>query len=267
MKRTLCAFLALTLLIVSGCGASAPQPSAYASPSPRTETAPAPTPTPTPAPTPEPTPEPTPAPVILAETEDAGQEYQDAIVFYGDSNTNGLRLHELLPGGYNTAQVWTPMSGTLTLSRWDIDKIVYPETWTEMDVTEAMALKKPEYLIINLGMNGVSFMDEEYFTETYAAMAEALASASPDTKIILSSIYPIADGYLGKDLTNEKIDAANSWILKIAEDEGLRYLDVQSILKGPDGDLPEEYHDGNGFHLTAGKYQDVLTYIRTHAWQ
>ena len=35
------------------------------------------------------------------------------------------------------------MSGTLTLNRWDIDKIVYPETWTEMDVTEAMAEKKP----------------------------------------------------------------------------------------------------------------------------
>jgi hypothetical protein len=258
MKRTLLAALTLTALLLGGCG-KPPAPAATPSP--------APTAAATPAPTPVPTPTPTPTPVILAETEDAGQAYQDAIVFYGDSNTNGLRLHELLPGGYNTNQIWTPMSGTLTLSRWDIDKIVYPESWTEMDVTEAMALKKPQYLLINLGMNGVSFMDEDYFTETYAAMVEALQSASPDTKIILSSIYPVADGYLGEDLTNAKIDAANGWILKIAQDKGLRYLDVQSILKGPEGDLPEDFHDGNGFHLTVEKYLDVLTYLRTHAWQ
>lgn len=263
MKRALCAALALALLIFSGCGAAAPAPTASPSPT----ALPTASPSPTPEPTPVPTPEPTPTPVTLAETADAGQDYQDAIVFYGDSNTNGLRLHELLPGGYNTAQIWTPMSGTLTLSRWNIDKIVYPETWTEMDVTEAMALKKPEYLLINLGMNGVSFMDEDYFTETYAAMVDALLSASPDTKLILSSIYPVADGYLGGDLTNERIDAANGWILQLAEGKGLRYLDVQSILKGPDGDLPEDFHDGNGFHLTAEKYQDVLTYIRTHAYQ
>ncbi len=159
------------------------------------------------------------------------------------------------------------MSGTLTLDRWSTDKIVYPETWTEMDVTEAMAKKKPEYLIINLGMNGVSFMDEEYFTQVYTDMVKALAGACPETRIILSSIYPIADGYLGADLTNAKIDAANGWIYGIAQDLGLRYLDAASILKGPDGDLPEEFHDGNGYHLTAEKYLDVLTYIRTHAYR
>ena len=127
MSRAALAALAAACLLLSACAASGPAETPPATPSPAVT--PAPTPEPTPEPTPSPTPEPTPPPTLLGETEDMGQEYQDAIVFYGDSNTNGLRLQELLPGGYNTTQVWTPMSGTLTLNRWSVDKIVYPETW------------------------------------------------------------------------------------------------------------------------------------------
>lgn len=218
------------------------------------------------SPSPEPPPS-EPPQVTLGETEDMGQEYLDAFVFYGDSNTNGLRLNELLPGGYDTNQVWTPLSGTLTLNRWNIDNIVYPETWTVMPVTEAMALKKPEYLLINLGMNGISFMDEEVFTLTYTEMVRAIHEANPDTKIILSSIYPVADGYLGDSITNEKIDAANRWICGIAEREGFRYLDVNPILKCEEGDLPESLNEGNGFHLTSEGYRMVLDFIRTHGYK
>lgn len=274
MKRSLRLLPALTLLLclLSACGAGlrtaeSPSPAVTAA---AASAAPAPTPEPTapPTPAPTPTPTPTPPPVTLGETEDMGQDYLDAIVFYGDSNTNGLRLLELLPGGYGTDQIWTPMSGTLTLSRWNIDKIVYPETWTEMDVTAAMALKKPAYLIVNLGMNGISFMDRDYFIETYTAMAEALHAASPDTKIMLSSIYPVAKSYpYQKDINNDKITQANGWIRDIAEAEGLRYLDTAAALRDENGDLPENLQDGNGFHLTAEGYGLVLDYIRTHGYR
>jgi len=265
MKRLLFPVLILILaLALTACGA----PAAESAPTPTATVEPAPTATPTPAPPRTPTPAPTPTPTLLAETEDMGQEYMDSIVYYGDSNINGLRLLELLPGGYATNQIWTPMSGTLTLSRWNVDKIVYPETWTEIDVTEAMKTKQPEYLIINLGMNGVSFMDEEYFTETYDAMVAALAEANPDTKIILSSIFPVAKSYPHQEsINNDVIDAANGWIYGIAEARSLRYLDVASALKGEDGALPEELHDGNGFHLTAEGLGIVLDYIRTHGYQ
>lgn len=249
----------------SGLG-NVPEGSPLPEASPSPEISPS-TPSPSPEDTPAPSPSEEPAPVLLGETEDMGQEYIDSFVFYGDSNTNGLRLNELLPGAYNTNQVWTPMSGTLTLNRWNIDKIVYPETWTEIDVTEAMSIKKPEYLLINLGMNGVSFMDEEYFTSTYSEMVDALSAASPETKIILSSMYPVADGYLGDDLSNAKIDTANQWIYGIAEEKGLRYLDVNSMLKCDEGDLPESLNEGNGFHLTKEGYQMVLDFIRTHGWK
>jgi hypothetical protein len=197
-----------------------------------------------------------------------GQEYIDSFVFYGDSNTNGMRLFEVLPGGYDTTQIWTPMSGTLTLCYWDVNNIVYPETWTEMPVTEAMETKKPEYLLINLGANGISFMDEDYFKSEYTEMVEALAKASPDTKIILSAIFPVANSYpYQADINNDKIDAANGWIFEIAESTGTRYIDSGAALRGEDGSLPENLHEGDGLHLTAEGYELVLNYIRTHGWQ
>ena len=72
---------------------------------------------------------PTDAPVssaVLGETEDAGQEYIDKLVFLGDSTTYGLKAYEVLTGGKNTAQVWTPASGTLTLYNYATATIVFP---------------------------------------------------------------------------------------------------------------------------------------------
>ena len=185
----------------------------------------------------------------------------------GHRDEGTLRLQDMLPGGYATTQVWTPMSGTLTLNRWSIDQIVYPETWTEMPVTEAMALKKPEYLIVNLGENGVSFMDEEYFKSEYTALVQALAEACPETKIMCASLFPVAASYpYQRDINNEKLAAASAWIYEIAEAEGLRYIDLAAAVKGEDGALPEHLHIGDGYHLNAEGHQLVLDYIRTHGY-
>ena len=51
---------------------------------------------------------------ILGETPDAGQAYQDSIVFLGDSTTYGMIPYAVLTDGKQTKQVWTPSSGILT---------------------------------------------------------------------------------------------------------------------------------------------------------
>ena len=83
-------------------------------------------------------------------------------------------------------------SGTLTLSYYNIATIVYPETGEELSIADAVARAKPEILVITLGVNGVSFMDEAWFTRDYTALVQMVQAASPNTKIILNSIYPVA---------------------------------------------------------------------------
>ena len=204
---------------------------------------------------------------VLAESEDAGQDYIDKIVFLGDSTTYGLRRYKVLSGGKDTTQVWTPTNGTITLSYANTVLIWYPETDKEMTIKDAAALKKPEYLVITLGVNGVSFMGEDYFKKEYGKLIKSIQDASPDTKIILQSIFPVASNYeLLKSINNEKIDAANEWVVQIAEEYGIKYLDTNSKLRDENGWLKESYQNGDGLHLSEAGLNVELNNIRTHAW-
>lgn len=112
--------------------------------------------------------------VLLAETEDAGQEYIDKLTFLGDSTTYGLKYYEVLSGGKNTTQVWTPASGTLTLFNYATATIVFPEDGQEISIVDAVTRKLPEYLVITLGVNGVSMMDEDWFKTDYTALVQSI---------------------------------------------------------------------------------------------
>ena len=204
----------------------------------------------------------------LPETPDAGREYLDKIVFLGDSTTYGIGYYygrgytELCPPG----QVWTPKSGTLTLSYYSIATIVYPPTKEEIPIAEAVKRAKPEIMVVTLGVNGIAFMDEEWFIRDYTALVQLIQEASPDTKIILNSIYPVAASYKNqKDINNTKILAANGWIERIAENTGVRFLNSHECLVGANGYLPESSQNGDGLHLTGEAFTTVMKYIRTHA--
>ena len=205
---------------------------------------------------------------LLGETEDAGQAYIDRLTFLGDSTTNGLKEDGVLSGGTATTQVWTPASGTLTLYLWNAASIVYPETGAEMTIADAVETKKPEYLVITLGVNGVAELEEDAFKIYYTDIINSVKEASPSTRIICNSIYPVENDYEHIDqISNEKINTANGWILDVAEATGTRYADSCSVLKAADGSLREELGNGDGLHLNADGYNAVLEYLRTHAWQ
>lgn len=200
----------------------------------------------------------------LAETEDMGQAYVDKFIFLGDSTTYGLGYYDIVP----ESQVWTPESGTLTLSLWSTATIVYPDDDTQISIKDALAKKQPEYMMITLGVNGVSFMDEKYFVTEYTKLVQTIQEASPNTKIILNSIYPVSANYpTSKGITNDKINAANVWIERIANSTGTKFLDSESVLKDENGALVESYHNGDFLHLNADSFKLVINYLRTHGYQ
>ena len=215
--------------------------------------------------TPEPPPPPT---TLLAETDDMGQVYLDKIIFLGDSTTYGMLAYGVLSGGTQTKQVWTPFNGTFSLFNQSNILIRYPDTSQDITIESAVVLKKPEYMVITLGVNGVAFMDEEYFKSEYRAMITRIQEANADTKIILNSMYPVARTYGSlSSINNEKITTANGWVYALADEMGLRYLDSASVLKDSEGWLPASYQNGDGLHLTGDTFYLVLNYIRTHGYR
>ena len=230
--------------------------------------------------TPEPTPEITPPPslptsafhltgdALLPETADMGMEYVDKMIFLGDSTTYGMKYYAVLSDGKETKQVWTPSNGTLTLSYQGFAAIVYPEDGSEIPIRDAVTASLPEYMVITLGVNGISFMEEDYFKSEYTDLVTDIQSISPNTKIILQSIFPVASNYeYLSSINNEKIAAANGWILEVAENTGTAFLNTASALVGEDGWLPQSYQNGDGLHLNETGFGIVLSYIRTHGYQ
>lgn len=208
--------------------------------------------------------------IILKSTSDAGQEYIDKIVFLGDSTSYGLCANGVIMRN----QVWTGLSGTVpTLSLYTTinqTKIYYPDEDCYLTIGEAAAKKKPEYLVITLGINGgvADYFEEKQFKASYRKVIEAIKENSPETVIILQNIFPVASiaSETYKTITNEKIDTANEWVKDLAREYSLKYLNSQEVLKGVDGYMPLSYQNGDGLHLSLSGSQVVIKYIKEHAY-
>lgn len=207
------------------------------------------------------------SPALLPLGEDRGQAYMDSITFICDSPTYWLWPFGLLNGGTDTKQIWTGEEWTLTLAYLRTYPIKDPYDGALRLIPEAAALHKPPYIILALGVNGISFMDEDSFTAEYAHLIESIQQASPDTVIILQSMYPITTAYrYWGDITNATISAGNRWILGLAEQYHLRYLDTFSALLGEDGNGRPELYMSDGLHPDREGLSLILDYIRTHGY-
>ena len=206
------------------------------------------------------------SPALLPRTADAGQGYIDGITFLCDSPFYWLKLFGLLSGGYDTTQVWTGPEGTMTLGFLDGFEILDPVDGALRTIPETVALRRPPVIMITVGINGVALWYEAEFREAYVRLIDWIRTASPDTEIILQSILPIAPSYAHwGEITNASITEANAWILEIAEDQGLHYLDTFSALLGEDGNIRSDLVQNDGLHENEEGLKTALEYIRTHA--
>lgn len=217
--------------------------------------------------------------MLLAPTEDLGDEYIEKMIFLGESTTYGLWHYGVLPQGKNSNQVWTGATvqngniccaGTLSLSpALTSTRIFYPDTREALTVSEALARKKPEILVITLGLNnGASYYTEDAFKQCYRSLLNSVISSSEDTVILLQSIFPVARSCQIKAYTPERLTLCNQWIYDLALEYGIRYLDTASALADEEGYLKAEYDNGgDGIHLNREGLMAVLLYIRTHGYQ
>ena len=203
----------------------------------------------------------------LQPTEDAGREYLDKIVFLGECTTYGIGYYyrhgytDLCP----STQVWTPKEGYMYLAKHATTKINYVETGEQLTIQECARRSRPEILIITLGLNGFGAFTEDSYKEACRSLALGIREVSPNTEIILNTIYPVADSYEYQSLiNNEKIAVFNGWIESLAEELGCRFLNGFEAL-AVDGKLPENLQNGDGLHLAGEAYVLVMQYIRTHA--
>lgn len=197
--------------------------------------------------------------VKLKETKNYGNEYFNRITMVGDSNIMNMYLN----GYLNGLRAWAiPCLHAESMHSIEIN--LYGLR-IKMKLLDAVEKYKPETMILNFGTFSTAWISEETFIEKANAMIEQIKEKSPETKIILISIYPIKKGDNINKFQQDIINKYNFLILEMADKHGLKYLDVQEVLKGDDGYGKEEYFVDDKFHLTLLGHNTVKEYIKTHA--
>lgn len=206
----------------------------------------------------------------LGESADHGTSYIDSITFLGDKSIKKLLEFKLLTGGKTSHQVWTGESGDIPLDSSIKDlSVSYPDSGEIHTLTEALTERSPRYIMVTLGIsNGVPYCSKEKFTSYYQDVIDIIKSSSPDTVIILQSIFPVSRTYEKSDptITNKKIDEANFWIAELCEKNDISFLYSAISVKDADGYLAQEYTSEEGIYMNSAGYKRILEYIRTHAY-
>ena len=194
----------------------------------------------------------------------APAKYLENIVFVGDSTTYGLYAY----GYLDRSQIWVPKNGTLALFLATTEPLFDSTDGSELTLYEMSLKHKPKYMVITLGVNGVSFLAEEYFKGYYESVINEVKRASPNTKIILQSIYPLCSNYdTSNGINNIVIFKGNGMIAEIAKKYKLPYLNTASEFVDGTGYRPIEYTNGDGLHLSPAGYEFILKYIETHPYK
>lgn len=203
----------------------------------------------------------------LEETFDYGEGYIKKIVFVGD------RTIAPIAEMYTSSEIgglWLGEQGTLALD-YNLSSAPVTDLFGKKysSISDAAKYSSPQFLVITVGIdNGVGYCSEEKLKDYYVRLIDSIKESSPDTKIILQSVFPVSRTAHKKDstLSNDRIRQANEWIAELCTEKSVRYLDTFSTLSDKNGYLLPDYDGGDGIILNKAGYDSMLEYIRTHGY-
>lgn len=191
------------------------------------------------------------------------------VYFLGESTTAHLRRRGNLLGQYAKTNVLAPDSGTLMLSsRTLLQTIRKAGSKEKVSILNAIREKQPPVLILSFGLNGITgfHKSESKYLQLYAKLIRSIRDASPDTLLVLQTIYPVAKEQtswkfaVSPELINSWIDSLNERLSGLAAEECVLLWDTAALLKDENGFLKPEF-SADGIHLTSAGYDVILRKI------
>ena len=198
---------------------------------------------------------------ILAETDDAGQEYLDETLFIGDSNTVRTMAY-----GFTT---WDNVVAAVSMGVEHIQslKMTYFKGYKNpVTAIDAVKIIQPKRIIITYGTNDL-FWDTDEFIKVYKEALAAIHEAYPYADIIVNAVPPLDKQRENTRLTMQRVDEFNKAIAEMAKEEGYKFLNSSEALKDEKtGFAKTDYTIGDGVHLSKKGMEAYVNYIKTHAY-
>ena len=187
-------------------------------------------------------------------------DYFDDTVMVGDSITYGMASYGYLNFNHVFAKIGLHQGTALT------SKCVYTSKTNGYSISDALAIARPGKIYVTLGINAIYSYQSDWFYDNYRALLTKIKAASPDSIIIIQSIFPVTERWAinnSKPNCHKNIAYANQKLSELAKEEGCLFLHTYEDLTDENGFLKTEY-SGDGIHLSRKGYETVFNYILTH---
>lgn len=203
-------------------------------------------------------------PFVLPQNE---KDALGGVFFFGESTTAHLaRVGGILDSDAHRGKVLRDESGTRYLDMRILSSPVIYEG-EKLSFAEAVERAQPRVLVLSFGLNGINrwSRDTDAFLHNYRALIDGVLARSPNTKIILQSVYPVGENEcfsLSKEELNKQIESLNTHIFALSNEyENVNYINTAALLSDASGALSPEYDIGDGIHLTNDAYRIILSHL------
>ncbi len=154
------------------------------------------------------------------------------VYFAGDSLMEGLEAYSIL----NSSHIFAKVSASLSHLESVMPKIISV---------------RPQILILHYGLNMIG--DQQYhvdsFISQYTKDIQKLQKKLPDTRIIVSLLFPV-DTSVATANRFKYISRYNNRLIEMSKELGVEYLDSSSVFVGHD------FYGADGIHLSYSFYHD-----------
>jgi lysophospholipase L1-like esterase len=175
---------------------------------------------------------------------------EEALVWLGDSITDGGEWSELFPG-------------MATLNR----GISADNTFGILHRLHEVTKRKPKKVFLLIGINDIAKeVPVEKILDNYLKIVQQIKAESPKTDIWLQTLMPTHNGFHDfpkHQNKTEKILAVNEGIKQIAGKENTNLIDLNAAFADTDGKLDTRFTN-DGLHLTGAGYLHWKQILENH---
>lgn len=121
-----------------------------------------------------------------------------------------------------------------------------------LDRLDEVVSRNPDEAYLMIGVNDIRYgTDIEDFETNIMAIVDAFDGKN--TKLFIQSILPVNNGLYGNKISNEKVKEFNEVLKRIADENGLPYIDLHVHFEDRSGQLDKRFTI-DGLHLNGEGY-------------
>jgi len=166
----------------------------------------------------------------------------DSIIFIGDSITQGLAVSAISPGAVNFGIGHDTSLGVLQrISSYD-------------------SLSRSKLVVIAVGINDLKRRQNDEILGNYQDIIDKIPDVVP---VLFSAILPVDEVASNRPGLNKRIVELNRRLYeKCSNSDRLYFLDIGMLVANSTGNLVDQFHIGDGVHLSTMGYQVWIKNLR-----